>query len=341
VLIDLNHGVPPEDMSRQARAAERSGYDGVWIGETNADPFLKALQAAQGSDKLMIGTGVAIALARTPMLLAYTGYDLARASGGRFVLGIGSQVKAHIERRFSMPWSNPAPRMREFVLAMRAIWASWCDGSPLNFAGEYYQHTLMTPFFRPDPHAFGPPPVYLGGVGEGMTAVAGEVGDGFLFHPFTTPRYLEEVTLPALRRGRARAARTDLEDFVVSGPVFACVGRNEEELAAAIRATKNQIAFYASTPAYRTVLELHGWHELQTELRRWITAGRWNRLGELIDDEIFTAFAVHGGVAEVAAVLQQRWGTLVNRISLYTPYAVDPATLESLVASLRQSVHAR
>lgn len=341
MLIDLNHGVPPGDMSGNARAAERGGYDGIWIGETNADPFLKALQAAQGSERLMIGTGVAIALARTPMLLAYAGYDLARESAGRFILGIGSQVKAHIERRFSMPWSSPALRMREFVLAMRAIWASWSDGSPLNFAGDYYTHTLMTPFFRPEPHAFGPPPVYLAGVGEGMTTVAGEVADGFLFHPFTTPRYLKDVTLPALHRGNARAGRTELRDFTVSGPVFACVGRNEEELREAIRATKNQIAFYASTSAYRAVLELHGWAELQPELNRWSKSGRWDRMGELIDDETFSAFAVYGGVAEVAAALQRRWGKLANRISLYTPYDVDPTTLGSLVAALRQPVHVR
>ncbi len=217
--------------------------------------------------------------------LANVAFDLALYTNGRFVLGLGSQVKPHIERRFSMPWSHPAPRMREMVLAMRAIWDSWQHGRPLDFRGDFYTHPLMTPFFSPEPHEYGPPPVYLAGVGERMTEVAGEVCDGFSFHPFTTPRYLQAVTIPAMERGRAKAGLS-LEGLVIAGPAFVAVGRNEAELATAVQGTKAQIAFYASTPAYRGVLDLHGWGDLQPELTRLTKEGRWSELGERIDDEM-------------------------------------------------------
>jgi len=243
-----------------AAALEAEGYDGVWVGETKHEPFLQLLQAAEATERVTLGTSIAIAFGRTPLTMAHVGFDMAQYAQGRFVLGLGSQVKPHIERRFSMPWSHPAARMREFVLGMRAIWATWQDGVKLDFQGEFYTHTLMTPFFSPEPHDFGPPPVYLAGVGERMTEVAGEVCDGFFVHPFTTRRYMDEVTLPALERGRAKS---DRPDFVVNGPSFVAIGRDETELADAIRGTKEQIAFYASTPAYRGVLELHDRGELQ------------------------------------------------------------------------------
>ena len=201
------------DRTREAAAElEAAGYDGLWVGETKHDPFLESLQAADATERVTIGTAVAIAFGRSPMTLASTGFDLARYTRGRFVLGLGSQVKPHIERRFSMPWSHPAPRMRELVLAMRAIWRTWQEGEPLDFRGDFYTHTLMTPFFSPPPHEWGPPPVYLAGVGERMTETAGEVGDGFFFHPFTTDRYLREVTLP-----RSGAAAPPLATRVSKG----------------------------------------------------------------------------------------------------------------------------
>jgi probable F420-dependent oxidoreductase len=318
-----------------ARAIEEDGYDGLWIGETNHDPFLLSLRAGDATDHVTVGTSIAIAFARTPMTLAYPAYDLALCSKGRFVLGLGSQIKPHIERRFSMPWSHPAARMRELVVAMRAIWDSWQHGRPLNFQGDFYTHTLMTPFFAPEPHRFGPPPVYLAGVGERMTEVAGEVCDGFFFHPFTTSRYLREVTLPALERGRKKAALT-LDGFAVAGPAFVATGRDSAELSRAINVTKAQIAFYASTPAYRGVLDLDGWGDLQPELTSLTRQGRWSELAERIDDEILHAFAVVGDPETTAAGLRERYGDGATRISLYANYESDPAMWAEVLSALRQ-----
>jgi probable F420-dependent oxidoreductase len=323
----------PKDISAvqgAAARAEEAGFDGLWVAESQNDPFLSALRVADATRRMTVGTSVAIAFARTPMTLAYTGWDLAGYAEGRFVLGLGSQVKPHIERRFSMPWSHPAARMRELILALRAIWSSWEDGSKLDFQGDYYTHTLMTPFFTPERHGFGPPPVYLAGVGRQMTEVAGEVADGFFFHPFTTSRYLAESTLPALEAGRRKAGST-LEGFEIAGPAFACAGRDEAELARAVQGTKAQIAFYASTPAYRPVLELHGWGELQPELTRLSKEERWQEMGDAIDDEVLHAFAVVGDPKSVGAGLKQRWSTVATRITLYTPYPHDPELL-ALVA---------
>jgi probable F420-dependent oxidoreductase len=318
-----------------AAAIEATGYDGLWVGESRHEPFLQLLQAAEATERLTIGTAIAIAFARTPMTLANAAFDLARYSQGRFVLGLGSQVKPHIERRFSMPWSHPAARMRELVLALRAIWAAWQDGEKLDFRGDFYTHTLMTPFFSPEPHRYGPPPVYLAGVGPRMTEVAGEVCDGFFLHPFTTDRYVREVTLPALERGRAKAGKDDLEGFTLAGPAFTCVGRDEEELAIAVKGTKDQIALYASTPAYRPVLDLHGWGDLQPELTRLSKEGRWSDMGDAIDDELLHAFAVVGEPAEVGKGLQERWAPVASRLMLYATYQADPAVWPEVVDALR------
>jgi probable F420-dependent oxidoreductase len=329
-------------LSRDIRAAgdeaavlEGDGYDGVWVGETEHDAFLQVLAAAGSTQRVTVGTAVAIAFARTPMTVAQTAFDLALYSEGRFVLGLGSQVKAHIERRFSMPWSNPAPRMREYVSALHAIWGTWQSGEKLDFRGDFYTHTLMTPFFSPAAHTYGPPPVYLAGVGEKMTEVAGELCEGFFFHPLTSVRYLHEVTVPALERGRERGGRAGLEDFTVTGPAFTCVGRDERELADAIKGTRAQIAFYASTPAYRGVLELHGWEELQGELNALARAGRWSDMGDAIDDTVLHTFAVVGAPDEVGRGLHERWSGVAERITLYTPYKADPAVLTEVVEHAR------
>ena len=220
-------------LKKFAGELESTGYDGLWVGETAHDSFLQSLQAIDGTSKVSVGTEIAIAFARTPMTLAYSGYDLAKYSQGRFILGLGSQVKAHIVRRFGMPWSEPAKRMRELILATRAIWDAWQNETPLDFRGDFYSHTLMTPFFSPPPHEFGPPPVFAGGVGAIMTEAVGEVIDGYFFHPFTTERFVREVTLPALERGRTKAGKT-LDGLVIAGPAFVTCGRTEQELAAAI-----------------------------------------------------------------------------------------------------------
>lgn len=320
----------PKDLPETvpaATAAEADGYDGLWVTESKHDPFLQVLQATSATSRITVGTSVAIAFARSPMTTAASAYDLAQYSQGRFILGLGSQIKPHVERRFSMPWSRPAARMREYVLALRAIWGSWTTGERLNFDGEFYTHTLMTPFFVPHTHQWGPPPVYLAGVGERMTETAGEVADGFLCHPFTTSRYLSEVTVPALRRGRARrpGGADSLDGFVLASPAFVTVGRDAAELAVAVAGTKRQIAFYGSTPGYRAVLDLHGWGDLQPELTRLTKEGRWEEMGGLISDEMLAAFSVAGSPKEVAAGLADRWGGVVERIALYATYEADPA----------------
>jgi probable F420-dependent oxidoreductase len=271
------------------------------------------------------------------MTLANSGWDLAAYSGGRFVLGLGSQVQPHIEKRYSMPWSHPAARMRELIQAIRAIWSSWVDGTRLNFRGDFYTHTLMTPFFTPEPHEWGPPPIYLAGVGTQMTEVAGEVADGFFFHPFTTPRYLTEVTVPALQRGRARSGNPSLDGFELAGLAFACAGRDEKELSVAVKGTKEQIAFYASTPAYRPVLELHGWADLQPELNKLSKEGRWTQMGDAIDDDILSAFAVIGDPVTVGRGLRDWWFPVASRITLNAPYPHDPAVLALVAEAARAS----
>jgi probable F420-dependent oxidoreductase len=311
------------------------------VSEAGNDPFLQVLQAVEATGGATVGTAIAVAFGRTPLTIAHTAYDLARYAEGRFVLGLGSQVKPHIERRFSMPWSQPAARMREFVLALRAIWSAWHDDAPLSFDGEFYTHTLMTPFFSPAPHAFGPPPVYLAGVGERMTEVAGEVADGFFVHPFTTRAYFDEVTRPALARGRKLAGASELDRFTVAGPTFVATGRDEHELADAVRGTKAQIAFYASTPSYRGVLELHGREELGPELTKRSKEGRWSELGDLVDDDLLREFAVVGEPGAVGAALVARWGDVYDRVSLYTNYRIDHDVALQVGAGIRAASEIR
>ncbi|HVN50757.1 MAG TPA: LLM class F420-dependent oxidoreductase [Acidimicrobiales bacterium] len=317
-----------------ARIAEAAGYDGIWSAETSHDPFFPLLLAAGATERVELGTGIAVAFARNPMNLAQIAYDLQAYSGGRFILGLGSQVKPHITKRFSMEWSHPAPRMREFILAMRAIWDCWNQGTKLDFRGDYYTHTLMTPFFDPGPNPHGDPKVFLAGVGELMTEVAGETCDGFLCHGFTTERYLREVTIPALERGLERSGRT-LADLEVSGPMFVVTGTNEEEMAESAKGTRRQIAFYGSTPAYRAVLELHGWGDLQTELNVLSKQGEWAAMGDLVDDEMLRTFAVVAEPDQLAAGLRARYGDVVDRISFYAPYQTDPGTWLPVLEALK------
>jgi len=323
------------DIGALAPSLEEEGYDGLWATETKHDPFLQALQAVDATNEIPVGTAIAVAFARSPMTVANASYDLAEYSRGRFILGIGSQIRSHIERRFSMPWSHPAARMREFVLALRAIWSCWQEGTSLSFQGDFYTHTLMTPFFSPAPHEFGAPPVYLAGVGDHVTEVAGEVCNGLLLHAFTTRAYLEKVTVPALKRGRERAGLSDLDGFSISGMSMVCPGRDETELQLSVRSTKKQIAFYASTPSYRGVLDAHGWGDLQPELTRLSKAGRWDDMGDAIDDEILNAVAVVGEPAEVGAGLRQRWGDLMDRTTLYSTQEIPGSVLKEIADHAR------
>jgi probable F420-dependent oxidoreductase len=329
--IDGGIGFDPNGIAAQAVKAEQSGYDGVWSAETNHDPFLPIAVGAAATERLEFGTGIAVAFARNPMTLAVLANDLQLLTKGRFMLGMGSQIKPHITKRFSMPWSHPAPRMRELVLAIRAIWKTWETGEPLAFRGEFYTHTLMTPFFDPGPNPHGNPKILLAGVGEHMTEVAGEVADGFLVHGFTTERYLREVSLPALERGAAKAGKTRA-DLTVSYPGFVVTGPDEESMTRAAKGAREQIAFYASTPAYRPVLELHGWGDLQPELNTLSKRGEWVKMGELIDEDMLNAFAVVRPLNEVAGEVKRRVGDVVDRFSFYAPYKVDPEMWSSVVA---------
>ena len=312
--VDGGIGWELDKVGAQAQELEAMGYSGILSAETSHDPFFPLLVAAQNTSKVDLMTSIAVAFARSPMTLANVGHDLNAASKGRFILGLGSQIKPHIAKRFSMPWSSPAARMREFILAMRAVWASWHSGEPLAFTGKFYTHTLMTPFFTPTDIEFGAPRVFLAAVGPLMTEVAGEVADGVIIHAFTTEKYLRETTLPALERGFKKAGRKR-GDFEISYPVFVVTGKNEKEFAEAQRAVKQQIAFYGSTPAYRPVLESLGAGDLQTELNAMSKQGRWVEMGGLISDEMLGSFAVVGEPGQIAGKILSRYGDIIDRTS--------------------------
>jgi probable F420-dependent oxidoreductase len=315
MLIDTHIG-GLETSADQAAAAEAAGYAGVFTGEVSGDPFLPLAVAAGRTERIELGTSIAVALARSPMSLAYIANDLQRFSHGRFSLGLGSQVKAHITRRFSMPWGQPAAQMREFVLALRAIWRSWSDGEPLAFEGTYYRHSLMTPMFTPARHEFGTPPVLVAGVGEAMTRIAGEVADGFLCHAFTTERWVRERTLPALQAGFARAGRSS-EGFIVKAPIFLATG-TDAEIDQAVAGIRPHLAFYASTPAYRPVLELHGWEEIGDRLAVLARENKWPDMAALIHDDMLNAFAIVAPPDEIGTRVAARCHGAVDRVSFVT-----------------------
>ncbi len=315
--------------------AERLGYDGLFTADTAHDPFLPLVTAAAETERIQLGTAIAVAFARSPMTVAYTAWDLAALSEGRFLLGLGTQIRAHITRRFSMPWGKPGPQMREYIAALRAIWATFQDGAKLDFDGDYYSFRLMTPFFDPGPIAHPDIPIYIAGVGEYMSRLAGEVCQGFHAHPFHTVKYLDDVVLPAMSAGAAKAGRSLSDvDFVVT--TFVITGHNEEEMAAAVDVTRQQIAFYASTPAYAGVLEAHGW-DFGPTLNMMSKRGEWAGMLELITDEVLDEIAITAPVGEIGDRIRARYGDRVQRVGLYTvvPPALDDDGWEALVADIR------
>lgn len=319
-----------------ARALEAGGYDGAYTFDGPNDPFFPLAIAAEHTERLQLYTAIAVAFARNPMLVAQLGNEMQLMSKGRFMLGLGSQIRPHIEKRFSMPWSAPAARMREFVLAVKAIWSNWQDGTALNFRGEFYTHTLMPPLLTPGPNPYGSPPILLAGVGPAMTEVAGEVADGYLIHPFHCAGYLDQLALPALARGLAKSGRSRA-DLEVSAQLLVATGRNRLELDQSIGQLRTQIAFYASTPAYRPVLEAIGRGPLQEELNILTKQGAWDEMGALIDDEILHAVAIVGTPGEAAAQIVARYRGTVERISP-TAYILDPALAEALIRALREAL---
>jgi len=325
---DYGLGAVPE----QARKAEAIGYGCLWTSETQHDPFLPLAVAATATSSIKLGTSIAVAFPRSPMVIAYTAWDLQKASAGRFILGLGSQVKAHNQRRFSVKFESPGPKLREVVLALRTIWECWQKGTPLKFEGEFYKFDLMTPFFNPGSIAHPKIPIFIAGVNRYMCGVAGEVCDGLHVHPLNTPKYLRECVRPAVEEGLHASGRSH-QDFAYAAACFAVVGDTEGERLQNEEAVKQQIAFYASTRTYEPVLAAHGWEEIAQELHGKSLAGDWKGMARLITDEILDAIAVSGTCESIGNKLRERYAGLLDRVTLYQPYAtlVDESRLAALV----------
>lgn len=319
---------PPAGAAEAVRSAADLGYDGMFSAETRHDPFLPLLMAAAEETSLDLGTAIAVAFPRSPMVTAMIAWDLAAMTKGKFILGLGTQVKAHITRRFSTVWDSPGPRLRDYVLALRAIWTAWQDGERLDHQGEFYRFNLMTPFFDPGPIEHPNVPVAIAGVGPYLSRLAGEVGDGFHVHPFHTPAYLDQVVLPNISSGAASAGRR-LDDcerittlFVVTGPDQASMERSMVEV-------KQQIAFYASTPSYAPVLEANDW-DFGPQLTALSKRGQWDRMGEVIDDDVVTEVGVVAEVGGIGAAIHRRYGDRVQRVGLYGIGGVVDLTDEAM-----------
>lgn len=330
----LDAALPPTSLKavpQIARAAEAIGFDALWSTETQHDPFLPGALISEHTRKLQFGTGIAVSFARSPATLAYTAWDLAAASGGRFILGLGTQVKAHIERRFGMPWPESVTgKLREQIQAVRAFWACWQTGAPLNLRGEYYKLTLMSPFFNPGPIEHPQIPIYVAGVNTGLAKLAGEIADGFLVHPFHTPRYLGETLRPAIQQGAQKAGRNPA-DVKISVTVFVVTNSQEEVF------TRQQIAFYASTPSYRPVMSLHGWDAIAEKLSVMAATNQWDNMPAEVTDEMLNTFAVVAAPENLAVALLDRYAPLAHRITLYTPYV--PAERDDFWRALCADLH--
>lgn len=313
---------------------EAAGYDGGFTYETNHDPFIPLGLAAMDTTRLRLGTAIAIGFARTPMTLANVGYDLQEISEGRFTLGLGSQIRPHIQRRYSMPWSKPAARMREMVLGIRAVWDAFDGLTDLDFRGEFYTHTLMTPVFNPGPHRFGRAPIHVAGVGPRMIEVAAEVADGLILHPFSTRTSIRSIVVPAIERGLARSARLR-EDLEVVAVCMIATGATGPELDAAIEVVRAQIAFYASTPAYVPVLACHGWEGLHPALNRLSKEGRWADMAALVPDEVLETIAIVGRRDEIPAAVIDRVEGITDVVSIECTRRPDPDHFGDIVAGIR------
>jgi probable F420-dependent oxidoreductase len=320
--VKLDVGMLTHDLKsipEYARKVEAMGYDCLWSAETQHDPFLPLAVAATVTSRIKLGTSIAVAFPRSPMILAHIAWDLQAASDGRFILGLGSQVKGHNERRFSVKFESPGPRLREVVLALRAIWDCWQNRTRLNFKGTFYRFDLMTPFFDPGPIAHPRIPVYIAGVNQYMCRVAGEVCDGLHVHPFNSPRYLREYVRPAVEEGMRTAGRAR-SDFTYVTSTFVVVGDTEQEREQARQAVKQQIAFYASTRTYEPVLAAHGWQDLAPHLHRKSVEGDWKGMADLISDEMVDTYAVTGTYATIGAAIRERYAGLLDRTAFYQPY---------------------
>ncbi len=330
----------PLEDPREARSVykklEEIGYDGGFSFEAKHDPFLTLAVASEHTESITLGTAIAIAFARNPMNIANLGYDMQSISGGRFILGLGTQVKPHIEKRFSSTWSKPAARMREIVLAVRAIWDCWEGNSKLSFKGEFYTHSIMIPAFNPGPNPYGPPPIFTGGFGPLMTQVAGEVSDGFIAHPFNTRKSLLENALPALHKGLEKSGRSS-DDIEIMCSTLVVTADTEEQFEQSKLAARKQLAFYGSTPAYLPTLKCHGWDDVHKELNVLSKQGRWDDMTDLVSDEILESIAVVGSRQEIAQKLRDRLDGIADSVSLTHNRFPDPSYWADIVKQLKQN----
>jgi probable F420-dependent oxidoreductase len=339
--VRLDAGLSVEDkhlpgIGEVGRAAEDLGFDGLWTSETKHDAFLPLAVAASGTRKLDLGTSVAIAFSRSPMTIAQISWDLQDLSGGRFILGLGTQVKAHITRRFGMPWDRPAARLRDYILALRAIWHSFQTEGSLDYEGEFYRHTLMTPFFNPGSIDQPEIPIYIAGVNTRLARLAGELCDGFHVHPFHSPEYIYGTVKPAIAEGAGGEGRTP-EDVVLATSVFVITGENEEAIEEQRKKIRAQAAFYASTPTYRTILEAHGWQDVGEKLGELARNKKWDEMPDLITDEMLHAFAIEAAPDEVGPALKERYEGLIDRVALYVPFV--PGERDDFWRAIIASVH--
>ena len=310
-----------QQMPALARAIEAAGFNGMWTAETSHNPFLPLTLAAEHTQRVTLGTAIAVAFARSPTALAHLAWDLQRYSQGRFLLGLGTQVKAHVVLRYGMRWEKPVRQLRESIEAMRAVWASWrAGGTSLNYRGEFYTLRLMTPFFAEPPLAYPDPPVYISAVNAQMLTLAGSLCDGVHIHPFHSPKYLREYAWPHLRDGMHASGRSRM-DFTAVAAVFAIPTDGRKPAGDYARAAREQIAFYMSTPAYRAIVDLHGWTATAERLSSMARQGEWQAMGDLITDEMLDAFAVTGTWAALPGIVKQRYaGRLLDRVAYYLPY---------------------
>jgi probable F420-dependent oxidoreductase len=331
-------GIPMGDwraVTQAAREAEALGYDGLMSPEIAHDPFVPLAFAALATERIELGTAIAVAFPRSPMVVANTAWDLQLHSRGRFVLGLGSQVKGHNERRFSVPWSAPVPRLREYVESLRAIWRAWERRVPLRYEGEHYRFTLMTPEFSPPPTGLPPVPIEIAAVGPDMLRLAGRVCDGVRLHGFCTRRYLEEVALPALRAGLAKSSR-ERRHFEIWGGGFLATGAMPDEVRRATEEIRYRIAFYGSTRSYRPVLSVHGWDDLGDRLHRRSLRGEWEKMAAEVPDEVVHAFAAIGTHAEIAKAVEQRFGGLSDTIGFGLGRGTEPGVARELIQDLKR-----
>ncbi|MBE2270032.1 MAG: TIGR03617 family F420-dependent LLM class oxidoreductase [Anaerolinea sp.] len=312
-----------------ARAVEDHGFAGLWTSETAHNPFLPLTHAAAATKRILLGTAIAVAFPRSPMVTAQIAWDLAEQSGGRFALGLGTQVKPHIEKRFSTEWSAPTPRLREYIESLRAIWKNFQTGEPLRYLGEHYRFTLMTPFFKPGAIDHPDIPVYIAGVNEHLCRLAGEMCQGFHVHPFHTVRYLKELIIPNVEQGAAKTGRS-AKDCALSCAIFVVTGNNADEIKQSEVAVKSQIAFYASTPSYSSVLELHGMGDLHVQLNELSRQGRWYEMGDLISDDLLNEIAVVAPIDELAHAVKARYDGLLDRVGYYFPFVPGEADKAAL-----------